>query len=483
MAERLSKGQWRRAPHLTYLSDKLVDAVMGDCPRLMVFEPPRHGKSQLVSHWFPAWALALMPQKKIILASYEADFAREWGRAVRNTVKENWPDLGVDVAEDSKAAFRWHTAEGGGMVTAGVGGSITGRGADILIIDDPVKNDEEARSEAIQKRNWEWWKTTARTRVEPGGIVIVMQTRWHEEDLAGKLLRAFDNGPGSEGYEAWEVCRLPAIAEGQDQIGRAPGQALWPERYDEKALEAIRIAVGPKTWASLYQQRPSPEEGGGVKRAWWRYFVERPHAFEQVIQSWDFALKDETDSDYSVGQVWGRVGADCYLLHQVRGRWNTPDALAKVREVTQAFPMAQLKLVEDTAMGPAVISMLRSQVPGLVPVKPRGSKVVRLRAVTTILESGNVYVPDPSIANWTGELIEEAAAFPNGANDDMVDAMSQALTHLYPQAAHFIDQEARKAAEFEKTNMTTAELRRAQLREYMNPNRKKRPVIDPYARG
>jgi predicted phage terminase large subunit-like protein len=367
-------------------------------------------------------------------------------------------------------------------VTAGVGGPITGRGADILIIDDPVKNDEEARSEAVQKRNWEWWKTTARTRVEPGGVVIVMQTRWHEEDLAGKLLKAFHNGPGSEGYEPWDVLCLPAIAESGDALGRRVGQALWPERYDENALEAIKVAVGPRTWASLYQQRPSPEEGGGVKRAWWKYYVSPPHAFEQVIQSWDFALKDEDDSDYSVGQVWGRLGASFFLLHQVRGRWDTPEAIEAVKRLSAKYPMATLKLVEDTAMGPSVVSMLRSQVPGLVPIKPKGSKIVRLRAVTMFLEAGNVFVPDPSMAPWVGDLIEEAAAFPNGSNDDMVDAMSQAIAHLSPGAASVLQKSERDHAKALVENMTTAEARKLQLKALMDPNRKKRAVIDPFAR-
>jgi predicted phage terminase large subunit-like protein len=210
--------------------------------------------------------------------------------------------------------------------------------------------------------------------------------------------------------------------------------------------------------------------------------VTLPHAFEQVIQSWDFALKDEDDSDYSVGQVWGRLGASFFLLHQVRGRWDTPEAIEAVKRLSAKYPMATLKLVEDTAMGPSVVSMLRSQVPGLVPIKPKGSKIVRLRAVTMFLEAGNVFVPDPSMAPWVGDLIEEAAAFPNGSNDDMVDAMSQAIAHLSPGAASVLQKSERDHAKALVENMTTAEARKLQLKALMDPNRKKRAVIDPFAR-
>src|SRR5690348_3861723 len=224
-----SDGRWQYAPHLRLLSDALWRVAAGHIRRLMVFMPPRHGKSELVSHYFPAWYLGTRPNRRVILTSYEADFAATWGRKVRDVLAEFGPTLyGVRVRDDSSAANRWDLAEHtGGMVTAGVGGPITGRGADVLIIDDPVKNADDALSATMRERVWEWWRSTAYTRLEPSGAAVLVMTRWHEDDLAGRLL-----GEMEQGGEHWEVLRLPAIAEEEDDaLGRHPGEALWPQRF------------------------------------------------------------------------------------------------------------------------------------------------------------------------------------------------------------------------------------------------------------
>ncbi|NMA28428.1 MAG: terminase, large subunit, partial [Burkholderiales bacterium] len=211
LAEWLSDGSWVRARHLERLNDRLLDFATGRIRRLLVSMPPRHGKSELISHWLPVWYLNTWPERRIILATYGADFAADWGRRVRNTVQEHADSLRVRIAQDSAASNRWHTTAGGGMVAAGAGGPLTGRGADLFIIDDPIKTAEDAYSATWRERVWDWWTTTARTRLEPGASVVVLMTRWHDDDLAGRILRnAQESGDG------WEVLNLPALAEEGD---------------------------------------------------------------------------------------------------------------------------------------------------------------------------------------------------------------------------------------------------------------------------
>ena len=251
LAVEKSGGEWYSAPHLKMISDVISQCGQGKGVRAIISCPPRHGKSWLCSLWAPMWFLHRWPKKKVILASYAAEFAREWGRQVRDGFNEH--HLGT-MNDDVSAADAWNTQAGGGMRTAGVDGGITGKGANLLIIDDPVKNDEDARSPTIRERNWRWWLTTARKRLEPGADVVVIGTRWHSDDLIGRLL--------AQGVEEWIDLRFPALAEDDDPLGRAKGEALWPERYSRKELEKTRAIDGPYVWAALSQQRPIPEEGG-----------------------------------------------------------------------------------------------------------------------------------------------------------------------------------------------------------------------------
>ena len=426
----MSEGRWFPYEHLLFLNRKLVDVAAGRIKRLIVSMPPRHGKSELVSRYFPAWYIGTFPDKRIILVSYEADFAATWGRKARDLLEEHGPSLfGIRVSGNSSAANRWDI-EGheGGMVTAGVNGPITGKGADIGIIDDPVKNDQEAMSVTYQERTYEWYKSTFRTRIQRDGAIILIMTRWHENDLAGKLLAAQE-----EEGEKWEVVSLPAIAEDDDPLGREIGQPLCPDLFTKDALESIKKAVGSYWWASLYQQRPSPAEGGIFKRNWWQYYRRVPDRFDEIIQSWDMTFKDTKTADFVVGQVWGRKGANKYLLDQVRDRMDFPATIQAVRTLSAKWPQARAKLVEDKANGPAVIATLKREISGLIPVEPQGSKESRAWAVSPDIEAGNMYLPDPGIAPWVHDFIEECAAFPNGANDDQVDAMSQALMRLNKQ--------------------------------------------------
>lgn len=427
LAWTVSEGRWFPFEHLLYLNRKLVDVAAGRIKRLMVFMPPRHGKSELTSRYFPAWYLGTFPDKRIILASYEADFAATWGRKSRDLLEEYGPSLfGVTVSKASSAASRWDI-EGheGGMATAGVRGPITGKGANIAIIDDPVKNDQEAMSQTYRDATWDWYRATFSTRIQDNGAIILVMTRWHEDDLAGRLFKA-----QQEGGDRWEYVNLPALAEGNDVLGREEGKPLCPILFTKETLEATKTRLGSYWWASLYQQRPSPAEGGIFKRNWWQYYRQVPGQFNEIIQSWDMAFKDTKTADFVVGQVWGRKAADKYLLDQVRGRMDFPATVQAVRSLSAKWPQARAKLVEDKANGPAVIATLKREISGLIPVEPQGGKESRAWAASPEVEAGNVYIPDPSIASWVHDFVEECAAFPNGANDDQVDAMSQAIIRM-----------------------------------------------------
>lgn len=387
---------------------------------------PTHN-SMSVSETFPSWFIGKNPSRRVIEVSYGDSLARKFGRLNKLKINEYGIYLfDIRVTDDNASMTNWGIdGHRGGMICAGIGGPITGEGADLLIVDDPIKNRKEADSQAYRDMVWNEWTNTLLTRLHPNGAVIIILTRWHEDDLVGRILK------NPEDAEEWTIINLPALAEGDDQLGREPGQALWPEHgYDEKWAKGKKKAVGTRTWDSLYQQRPSPDGGKIFKRDWWRYYRKLPADLDEVIQSWDCAFKDLSSSNYVVGQVWGRKGANKYLMDQIRDKMDFTVTIMAIQTMSAKWPMARLKLVEDKANGPAVIATLRSKVPGLVPVQPLGSKVARAIAASPDVEAGNVYLPDPSIAPWIHDFEEEHASFPNGVYDDQVDCTSQALNRF-----------------------------------------------------
>ena len=418
-----SQGQWRISPHLDLLAERLLDVAQGKCRRLLIQMPPRHGKSEFASAHFPAWYLGTFPDRRVILASYEHDFAASWGAKARDRFAAWGPHLWrLWVRKNKQAADDWQIAgRAGGMVCAGVGGPITGRGADLLIIDDPVKSAEEANSQTYRNRAWDWYRATAYTRLEPGGSILLIQTRWHEDDLAGRVL-----AEAAKTKERWEVINLPALAEEGDILGREEEEPLWPERYPAQALGEIRQSIGSYWWQALYQQRPAPPEGALFRRSWWRYYDAIPDDLQECWLSVDCAFKATEDSSYVVIQVWGRRWAELYLLDQWRQRADFVLTLEAIQAMAGHWPQATLKLVEDKANGPAVISMLQRRVPGLVAVQPQGGKLSRAQAILPLVEAGNVRLPRG--APWLEEFLAECDTFPVGVHDDQVDAMSQALT-------------------------------------------------------
>lgn len=389
--------------------------------------PPRHGKSELVSKYFPAWYLSRFPEKTFMLASYSGDFAGEWGRKVRELLEQH-PELRVRLNPDSKAANRWNTDKGGGMYAAGVEGGQTGRGAHCLVIDDPIKNAAEAYSESNREAIWQWWQSTAYTRLEPDASVVVVMTRWHEDDLAGRLLRE-----SAKGGEQWTEIRFPAIAEGEDVIGRVAGDPLFPLRYGLPELERIRLAVGPLVWSALYQQTPRPAGMRLYPETLWRFIPFRPSRdfFDYFVASWDCSFKDLMSSSYVVGQAWGFKGARAYLVDSVRGQWDFTRTCQEMLAFREAWPNTNAWYVEDKANGTAIITSLRGLIPGILPVEVHGSKQARAAAVQPFAAAGNVVLLDPNRYPFVRTFIEELRDFPQGKNDDQVDAYSQALERTW----------------------------------------------------
>lgn len=406
-----SRGRWLPYEYLVAISVAIARAIHAGGGRTIVSIPPRHGKSELISHWTPAWYLDTFPDRRVMLASYEADFAAHWGRKVRTFFETDGVPSNTRVRGNSHAADRWETTAGGSMNTAGVGGAFTGKGGDLLLVDDPVKNWVEASSPGRRQVIWDWFVSTFLTRAEPDASIFILMTRWHEDDLAGRLLREH---PG-----VWNEIKMPAID--------VDGCALCPERYSVADLEAIKKAIGSFMFGALYQQNPVPPEGGIFKRQWFKLWTVMPARFDEIIQSWDLPLDKTETSSFASGQVWGRLGADHYLIDEVHEQLDFPGICEAIEKTSATWPQARTKVIENKAAGGPAIATLKRKISGLVPYNPKGSKEARAISVSGIVEAGNVWLPHPSVHPWSRDFLEEVCTFPKAAFKDRVDAMVQAL--------------------------------------------------------
>ncbi|QQE80915.1 phage terminase large subunit [Alicyclobacillus sp. SO9] len=416
--------------HLDAISEHLEAVSRGEIRNLLINMPPRHMKSIQVSVMWPAWEWLTNPHMRWLYSSYAATLSTRDSLKCRRLIESPWyqENFGhiYQLTSDQNVKNRYENDKSGYRIATSVGGAATGEGGDRIVVDDP-HNVMDSTSQTMREATLQWWDETMSSRLndpKTGAKVIVMQ-RVHEKDLSGHVL---DQG----GYD--HLC-LPAEYEGKKiftSIGWSDpreheGDLLWSERFGRVEIDTLKRAMGSYAAAGQLQQHPSPAEGGVLKRHWWKFYTQLPEEIEEQIQSWDLTFKEAKDNDYVVGQVWGRIGADRYLLDQTRDRMNFPESLQAVRNLSSKWPNTYTKLVEDKANGPALISTLKKEITGLIPVEPMGSKEARVAAVSPQIESGNVYLPHPTIAPWVNDLIEEAAAFPKGAHDDMVDAMSQAL--------------------------------------------------------
>ncbi len=405
------------------------DVVDRKSPRLMLFMPPRHGKSTLASITFPAWHLGRNPKHEFISCSYSGSLAMAFSRKVRHLLREPlYKNVFTDAKLDptSQSVESWLTTKGGGYVAAGVGGGITGKGAHVFVIDDPVKNREDAESDFNRDLVWDWYTSTAYTRLAPGGGMLVILTRWHDDDLAGRLLRAT-----AEGADEWEVVKYPALAEKEEEF-RETGEALHPERYNLDALTKIQKAIGPRDWSALYQQNPVSDEGEYFTRSMIQYFDFKEVDFERMkfYCAWDLAIGQRDRNDYSVGMV---IGVDEYerlhVVDVVRGRYDGFELVERILDLYEKWKPLAVGIEKghiEMAIGPFLekrVQERRLYEAYFYPLKTgRRDKEARARAIQGRMQQGMVFFPKDPV--WSGPLVAELLRFPNGTHDDQVDSLA-----------------------------------------------------------
>lgn len=422
--------QWpgyRDAPHHRLIARKLEAVERGEIQRLMITMPPRHGKSMLASEFFPAWYMGRNPDQYVVISTYAQELADDFGRKVKNQIDDELYQAvfpGVRLADDSRSNKRFHVEHGdeggyeygltqpGAFYAVGVGGPLTGRGAHLLLIDDPVKNREEADSDLIRKKIKDWYTSTAYTRLMPGGRVVIIQTRWHEDDLSGWLL-------AEHAHEGWEVLNLPAISD--------EGVALWPEQYPLSALEKIKLAIGPRDWSALYQQRPSPDSGNYFKREWVHLTDQMPHRRElSVYGGSDYAVTAK-GGDFTVHGVIGIDPDDrVYLLDLWRSQASSDtwvesfcDLVIKWAPIGWAEETGQIR----AGVGPFLTKRMSERKAYVYRemFPTRGDKAVRAQSIRGRIAMNGLYLPKD--APWAADLIAEMMSFPVGVNDDQVDML------------------------------------------------------------
>ena len=415
--------------HHEIMAEAFERVANGELKRLIINMPPRHTKSEFASYLLPAWFLGKYPDKKIIQTAHTAELAVGFGRKVRNLVNsKDYKEIFTDVSlqADSKAAGRWNTNKGGEYFAIGVGGAVTGKGADLLIIDDPHSEQEGASSDVnVFNKTYEWYTSGPRQRLQPGGSIVVVMTRWHQRDLTGQLI---DASVKRGGADEWEVIELPAIMPS--------GSPLWAQFWKLEELEALRAELPASKWMAQYQQDPTAEEGAIVKREWWNEWEYRePPDCEFVIQSWDTAFLKSQRADYSACTTWGvfyredehsgKVVPQIILLDAHKARLEFPELKQRAMECYQSYKPDAF-IVEAKAAGMPLIFELRQMgIPVQEYTPSRGNdKIARVNAVADLFSSGIVWAP---ATRWAEEVIEEFASFPNAEHDDLVDSSTQAL--------------------------------------------------------
>jgi predicted phage terminase large subunit-like protein len=413
--------------HHALMAAKFEDIANGKSKRLIINMPPRHTKSEFASYLLPAWYLGRFPNKKIIQCSNTAELAVGFGRKVRNLVDgERYGKVFPNVAlrSDSKAAGRWSTNANGEYFAIGVGGTVTGKGADLLIIDDPHSEQEAAMAAndpSVFDKVYEWYTSGPRQRLQPGGSIVVVMTRWSKRDLTGKICQAMIDRDGDE----WEIISLPAIKRNE--------KPLWPEFWSYEELNKLRIELPLSKWQAQYQQDPTSEEGALIKREWWKEWEpERPPQCNFIIQSWDTAFTKSERSDYSACTTWGVFFKDenefdphLILLDALKERLEFPQLKERAFKMYKEWE-PDACIVEAKASGaPLIFEMRRMGIPVQEYTPTRGNdKISRVNAVSDLFASGKVWAPRK---RWAEEVIEELAAFPNSDHDDLVDSTTQAL--------------------------------------------------------
>jgi len=410
--------------HHKIIAEKLERVARGELKRLIINMAPRHTKSEFASYLFPAWMMGRNPKMKIIQATHTTELAVNFGRKTKNLIEsDDYKDVfpGVKLAADSKASGRWDTSSGGMYYAVGVGSNLAGRGGDLIIIDDP-HSEQTAMSNNGFEDAWDWYTGGPRQRLQPGGSIVLVQTRWSEKDMTGQLMRAQAKDKFAD---QWEVVELPAIFE--------DGTSCWPEYWSLEDLTAVKASIPPSKWNAQYQQNPTGEENAIIKREWWNLWdQDKVPQLEYIIQSYDTAFSKKETADFSAITTWGVFypneggsGPNLILLDSKKGRWDFPELKQEALD-NYKFWEPDTVIIEAKASGTPLTQELRNMGIPVVNFTPsRGNdKVMRAHSIAPLFEAGMVWAPDEM---WAEELIEEVAAFPNGEHDDLVDSMTQAL--------------------------------------------------------
>jgi len=423
-----------------------LDQVLArNLKRLMVFLPNQVGKSETCSRYFPAYAVGKRPNLKLLACSYNDTFAGEFNKDVQRIIqsdayREAFPEIQIGgkgaAANNSKFEIIKNGELTGGVYRcAGVGGGITGKPCDIGLIDDPIKDDAEAQSETYRNNMWGWYLGDFKARLHNDSAIIVVCTRRNEDDLSGRIL-ARESG--------WKVLVIPGLYEdlrSYDKLyppeirlpthdPRKEGEALWPRKHDQASYLEMK-KNSERLFASMSQQRPAPTAGNMIKRSYIRYYNPATVSqFEEIAQSWDCAFEGKETSNYVACTVWGKIGAQLYLLLMTRGKWGAAETMEQMRRVAAMYPNGR-KFVEKKANGAAMLDLLKSKIPGLIPIEVSDSKEKRVYAASFAFEAGNIYFPIGR--TWAEETVEELIVFPNGRYDDIVDTVTQAINYFMRQ--------------------------------------------------
>ncbi len=418
---------WKDTKVSLYLCKQVEDFITRDTGNpydiLIVSMPPQHGKSMTITETLPSWYLCKYPHGRVIEISYNEELATLFGRRNLQKLVEHGGELGLELAKNPKGNKEFELKNGvGGMISRGVMSGITGRACNLMIIDDPIKNRSEADSGRYRQRLYDEWENSFKTRLSARAKVIIIQTRWHEDDLAGRIIASEQNV---------QVINLPCEAEESDPMGRSLGEPLAPEigkdnNWLKQFKESYQYNNGTRAWNALFQGRPSSSQGNIFLRQWWNYYEILPSVTYRLV-SVDAAFKSGVGSDYVAIQLWGVLQGDFYLIDAIRARLDFPQTISAIHSIMEGHTI-NLILIEDTANGPAIIQMLKKEFSFVLGVSPLGGKEARANAIAGVVESGRVHLP--KFAAFTGEFVEECSNFPYGKHDDQVDAMTQALNRM-----------------------------------------------------
>lgn len=427
--------------HHKLIAEKLEEASKpGAGKRILITMPPRHGKSTIVSDFFPAWYFGKYPENQMIFATYAQNFAQDWGRKVRNHLRDplhQWIFPESKLSEDSQSNVKFSTTKGGIYVASGLDGQITGRGAHMFLVDDIFKNQQDANSPVMRKRVKEWYPGVAYTRMMPGGSIVIMATRWHDDDLIGWLIEEHQ-------HENWEILNLPALSFGkkEDLLRRPEGEALWPAYFPKAALEKIKATLPPSQWGALYQQDPLVDSGSIFEKDWWGEINSEDIPLDSciLVQSWDTAFKETSISDFSVcvSILYNEQTGDFYLVDIFRRRISYPQLKQRAMQKAEmgwSLPFGKrgikpsVVLVEDKASGQSLIQDLKLSIKApLRKMKAEVDKKSRAISITPFVEGGKVFLL--AGAKWRYEFIQETSRFDNAKHDDQVDAFTYALIYI-----------------------------------------------------